>query len=174
VVQGNQLPLPKTKSVQDNSDGVQAVSIHHATIYNKFTGKIVQTGSFSCDADFVDINFAVKVNYYGGSDHDFIDAPADDSIHYVITVDGIPAIVPRPILRVSPNKTQVVANGTDSITLRGLPDPCEVIQDSGEPEESRVTVEGGGFVFTAETPGIYRFRIERFPFMPLDLEFTAT
>jgi hypothetical protein len=150
------------------------VSIHYATVFNKHTGKIVQSGAFSCDEDFVDMNFAVKVDFYGGADHDVIDAPADDLANYVVMVDNVPSIVPRPILRVSLNKTEIVANGTDSITLRGLPDPCEMVQDPGEPEESRVTVEGGGFVFTAETPGVYRFRIERFPFVPLDLEFTAT
>jgi hypothetical protein len=129
------------------------------------------------DAGFDEIQISAALAPWGGPESCGVYMGSGDSskeANYIVPVDGVPSIIPRPILRVSLSKTEVVANGIDSITLRGLPDPCEMIQDPGELEESRVTVEGGGFVFTAETPGTYRFRIERFPFVPLDLEFTAT
>jgi hypothetical protein len=146
-------------------------------IYDIQTGEIKSTGGIQFDVDLKAAQIFAALTPWGGSEvcslyEGLEDISAESS--YVTILDGIPSITPRPPLRVSQNKTEVVANGTDSITLRGLPDPCEMVQDPGEPEESRVTVEGGGFVFTAETPGVYRFRIERFPFVPLDLEFTAT
>lgn len=150
------------------------MSEHYPCVYRKDTGEIVQTGMFSCDDDFVDMNFAARINFYGGETHDVIDTAADPNTQYVASLNGEPILTSRPILRVSVTKTTLLADGTDTIVLSGLPAPCEVVQDPGEPEEERITVQGGGFVFSAETPGKYQFRIERFPFLPLNLEFTAT
>src|SRR5688500_16062261 len=122
------------------------MSIHYPTIYRIDTGEIVQTGMFDCDEDFVEMNFAARVNYYGGGTHDFIDARADPESQYVITLPEGAIITPRPILRVRVSKTTLVANGTDTITLSGFPNPCTIIKDYGEPEEESITVEGGGFV----------------------------
>ena len=89
---------------------------------------------------------------------------------------GEPVIVRRQNMRVSvkDGKKTLVANGTDTVELTGLPNPCTIVQDPGEPEETSHEVTGGGFVFSAETPGKYQFRVDRFPFLPFSIEFTAT
>ena len=151
--------------------------IHHVTIYRRDTGEIVQYSAFSCeDGDHIHEadNINARLDFFGHETHSVITEPCDRFSEYVVQSDNGPMIVPRPTLRISVDKTAIVANGTDAATIRGLPSPCEMIQDPGEPEEQRVNVTGGGFVFTAENPGTYQFRIERFPFLPLNLEFTAT
>jgi hypothetical protein len=74
------------------------------------------------------------------------------------------------------NKTTLVADGVDSITLTGLPDPCQIIIDDPDPlvETTTTTVTGGGFVFVADDPGIYTVEVRRWPFVPFKIEFTAT
>jgi hypothetical protein len=150
--------------------------IRYCSIYKKHTGEIVQCSYFDCPDDIEQVarSFYGRLIFFGSEDHDFIESESDPSIHYVVISQGEASIFPRPNLQVSANKTTLISNGVDSVTLGGLPNPCEVVQDPGEPEEERITVTGGGFVFTAENPGKYQFRIERFPFLPLDLEFTAT
>jgi hypothetical protein len=151
--------------------------IHHVTIYRRDTGKIVQYSAFSCgDGDHIHEadNINARLDFFGSEEHSWVDSPSDIFLEYVLSVNGVPIVTPRPNLRVKVNKTTLVADGVDSITLSGLPIPCEMVQDPGEPEEQQFTVTEGGFVFTAEDPGKYQFRIERFPFLPLDLEFTAT
>ena len=150
--------------------------INHCSIFNKSTGEIVQYSYFDCpdDVEQVGRNHYARLLMWGIDTHDFIEEFSSPSTHYVVFELGVWKIIPKPPLRVIANKLTLVANGTDSITLTGLPNPCSVISDPEEPEEERMTVDGGGFIFTAENPGKYRFRIERFPFLPLDLEFTAT
>jgi hypothetical protein len=151
--------------------------IHHVTIYRKDTGEIVQYSSFSCeDGDYFHEadNINARLDFFGSETHGVLTEVSDKLSEYIVPSNDGPVIQSRPALRVVVNKTTLVANGTDSIVLSGLPIPCEMIQDPGEPEEERVTITGGGFIFTAENPGKYQFRIERFPFLPLDLEFTAT
>lgn len=149
--------------------------INHCTIFEKATGRIVQYAYFDCPDDIEQIgrNYHARLLMWGVETHDFIEEFSDPSLHYVVSELGAWRVVSKPPLRVSANKTTLIANGNDSITLSGLPNPCSVISDPEDPEEEHLTVAGGGFVFTAENPGKYRFRIERFPFLPLDLEFTA-
>jgi len=151
--------------------------IHHVTIYRKDTGEIVQHSIFSCeDGDYFHEadNINARLDFFGSETHGIITEESDRFSQYVLFSNGMPLIMSRPSLRVFVSKISLIANGSDSIILSGLPIPCEMVQDPDEPEEQRVTVYGGGFIFTAENPGKYQFRIERFPFLPLDLEFTAT
>lgn len=149
---------------------------HHCTIYNKSTGEIVQYSSFTCQEDVEQIarNYYGRLLFFGVDEYDFIEAETDPLSQYVVMTGNEVQAIPRPLLVVKASKTALIANGTDTITLSGLPNPCTIVKDLGEPEEEAITVEGGGFVFSADDPGLYRFRIERFPFLPLDLEFTAT
>ncbi len=150
--------------------------INHCTIFRKSDGEIVQYAYFDCpdDVEQVGRNYYARLLMWGVNDYLFIEEPSDLMRQYVVSELGVWKIVNKPELRVFPSKLTLIANGSDAITLSGLPVPCEVIADPEEPEESRITVTGGGFVFTAENPGKYRFRVDRFPFLPLDLEFTAT
>lgn len=151
--------------------------MHHVTIYRKDTGEIVQYSAFSCeDGDYVHEadNINARLDFFGHETHAIIAEPCDRFSEYVVSTSNGPIFAPRPTLRLNVSKTTIVANGVDSSTIKGLPSPCEIIQDPGDPEEQKITVTGGAFIFTAENPGTYHFRIEWFPFLPLDLEFTAT
>lgn len=147
---------------------------NYATIYRKDTGEIVESGWFSVHSEDIEMNYAARLNAIGGSTHDVIDGPSDPSAQYVVVVSGIPAIVPRPTLQLKINKKTIVADGQDSITVDGLPSPCPLAMDAGEPEQEAISIKGGKFIFVADTPGIYRFLIDKFPFLPVTLEFTAT
>lgn len=149
---------------------------NHCTIFRKSTGEIVQYSYFDCPDDIEEVgrNYYARLLIFGVDEYDLVDDPSNVSLDYVVSELGVWKVIPKPPLRVTANKLTLIANGVDSITLSGLPNPCSVISDPEEPEEERLTVEGGGFIFTAEHPGKYQFRIERFPFLPLDLEFTAT
>jgi hypothetical protein len=151
------------------------MSIHHATIYKKSTGEIVEVGGFSCDEDFVDMNFAVRVDAYGGAEHDVIDSPADPEVHYVYIVGETASVIERPPIPYQIDKTTITADGVDFLTISGLHNPCDVIVDDPDPlvETSTITVTGGSFEFSAEDPGLYTIQISRFPFLPMTLEITA-
>ena len=153
------------------------MSNHYATVYKKETGEIVQVGGFSSEPDFVEMNFAIKVDVYGGADHDVVDAPADPETHYVAVIDGVPTVVDKPelLVFVENDKTTIQADGVDETTLTGLPDPCEIIIDDPDPlvETQVIQVTGGGFIFTAEDPGVYSIEVVRFPFLPWIVEITA-
>jgi hypothetical protein len=47
--------------------------------------------------------------------------------------------------------------------------------DDSDPgvETQTFAVEGGGFVFSADDPGVYTVEVRRWPFVPFKVEFTA-
>ena len=153
------------------------MSTHYPTVYKIATGEIVQTGMFSCDEDFVDMNCAARVHSYGGTTHDVVDASADPAIHYVAVLDEKETVVERPelVVHIDGDKRTLQADGVDTITLTGLPDPCDIIVGAPDPgvETQTFTVEGGGFVFSADDPGVYTVEVRRWPFLPFKVEFTA-
>lgn len=154
------------------------MSEHFATIYKISTGEIVETGYFACHEEDVEINFAFKADMWGGNDYDVVDAPADPQTQYVAIIDNREIVADRPelIVDIQNDKRTLVADGEDNIILTGLPDPCEIIIDASDPdvETETVTVTGGGFVFIADDPGIYTVEVRRWPFLPFEIEFTAT
>jgi hypothetical protein len=151
---------------------------HYCTVYRKDTGLIVQYSEFYCqeDEEFVQKNFDIRVQMFGADEHAYIATPADPAAHYVITLDEQAFLVDRPPLIVQTDKISLTADGIDSITLTGLPDPCDIIIDAPDPDvETTVTeVTGGGFIFIADDPGIYTVEVVRWPFVPFKIEFTAT
>lgn len=154
------------------------MSVHFATIYRKDTGQIVETGGFTCEEDFVEMNFAVRVNNWGGADYDSIDSDADSAIHYVIVLAGETIVTDRPslLINIVDNKTTIAAGTGDSAIFTGLPDPCQIIIDDPDPmvETTIEEVTGGGFEFEAADPGVYTLEVRRFPFLPWKVEITAT
>lgn len=156
------------------------MTTHHCTIYRKDTGQIVQYSFFSCADDIEQIarNHYGRLMFFGAEDHDFIDAPSDPAKHYVVTLGEEKVIAERPdlVVFVEDDKTTIQAGGEDETTLTGLPDPCEIFLDDPDPtvETQRIEVTGGGFIFSADDPGVYTIEVRRWPFMPFAIEITAT
>lgn len=150
--------------------------INHCTVYKKSTGEIVQYSYFDCPDDIEQVarNHYGRLIFFGVEEYDFIDQYSDMLNQYVVIQAGIPTILNKPTLRLRISKTVLIANGEDSVTIRGLPSPCEITFDRGEPEEEVVEITGGSFSFTSENPGRYNLYIEVFPFLPYELEIIAT
>lgn len=78
------------------------------------------------------------------------------------------AVVQRPTLP-SFDKTSILANGSDTATLSGLPDPCTVLVNGQE-----YIVTGGTLELDAGYPGTYRVEIRHFPYRDFVQEIIAT
>jgi hypothetical protein len=79
------------------------------------------------------------------------------------------------------NKTSITANGTDSCTLSGLPNPTTVVIEL--PLSTKLaanttlsyTITDGSFTFKTNDPGTYTIRaLNRFPYAPYSQQITAT
>jgi hypothetical protein len=88
------------------------------------------------------------------------DAPYDGRLYYVVAS----AIVARPAFSLAFDKTSLIANGTDTATLTGLPAGSKV---GSHP------VNDGVFTFASFVPGSYSFAIEAFPMQPGSLTLTV-
>jgi hypothetical protein len=145
-------------------------------IYKAATGEIVSSVDVGFVDEFKDAQIAAMLAPWGDG-HALMEAGGTTDTHYVAIIGEEKRSIPRPGLTVSieGDKTTLLADGIDSITLTGLPDPCEIIIDDPDPEvETTVTeVTGGGFVFVADDPGVYTVEVRRWPFMPFRIEFTA-
>jgi hypothetical protein len=76
----------------------------------------------------------------------------------------------RPEFQFVYNGLQITANGEDTFIMTNLPAlPCKItIEDIGEFETS-----DGEFGFPTSIPGIYKIKIECFPYITKELEVTA-
>lgn len=145
------------------------------TIYRISSGEIYTSGLISGGADMIPVQIDANLSIYG-SDCSALKVSGDPNTQYVQVLSETPTVVARPNLQVSVDKTSIIADGDDYLTLSGLPDPCEIIIDAPDPTvETTITeVLGGGFEFEATTPGLYTIEIRRFPFLPFKIEITAT
>lgn len=146
-------------------------------IYKADTGEVVSNVGITFVEEFREVQIASMLSPWGEG-HVLVEAEGTPETHYVVTMGDRTVAAARPELVVSTvdDRTTLVADGVDSITLTGLPDPCEVIIDDPDPDvETTVTeVTGGGFVFVADDPGVYTVEVRRWPFMPFRIEFSAT
>lgn len=74
----------------------------------------------------------------------------------------------RPEQNTVVNKTEVIADGMDSIVFSNLP-PDVLISI----EEHMYEVEGDSAEITFDTPKTYKIRLEAFPYLPAEFEVTA-
>ncbi len=148
------------------------------TIYRKDTGEIATTIYISGSEDLEPLQVAANVEQWGVDDYAAVLGDSDGAIHYVAVLDDKAVVAGRPelIATTENDKTTLQADGVDSIVLTGLPDPCDIIVDAPDPgvETQTFTVEGGGFVFSVDDPGVYTVEVRRWPFLPFKIEFTAT
>jgi hypothetical protein len=146
-------------------------------IYRRSTGEIVSTGG---GVDFrdpiADVQIAAALAPWGDDYGLFEATEGSQGTHYIVMLDEVPVAVERPPIPYQIDSTTVTAGDGSYITITGLHNPCELVIDDPDPtvETWRVTVEGGGFEFECETPGIYTVEISRFPFLPARIEITAT
>lgn len=151
--------------------------INHCTVYRLDTGEIVGYSNFSVSDDPEDIanNYAVRVRMYGDSGYGYVPVEANAETHYITIMEGEPVVAVRPPVPYRIDRQTLTAGNGDYITITGLHNPCELVIDNPDPTVAtwRATVEGGGFEFEAETPGLYTVEISRFPFIPAKIEIVA-
>lgn len=152
------------------------MSLVPTVIYAVDTGEIKSTGGIDFYEGFEELQMAAAAAPWGAETHAVAMGDGTPEGHYVATLDGVRVVAERSPLIVEVDKTTLVADGIDSITLTGLPDPCDIVIDDPDPlvETSEETVTGGGFVFVADDPGVYTVEVRRWPFLPFKIEFTAT
>lgn len=92
----------------------------------------------------------------------------DFKTHYVDTCRVRPQVTRRPPQTVKLNKGKFVADGKDTLVLSGLPVPCAV-----QVGEHRYEVEDGELEWSTLMPGVYRIRVEEFPYLDWESEVTA-
>lgn len=152
------------------------------TVYRRTTGEIESVTQHFCDGEHKALVLENIHNQWGKESYGIVESDddteiiaADTLLHYVTTIRGKPTIVGRPNISYEVDKTTIVADGIDYLTLTDLHDPCEIVIDDPDPtvETSVHVVTGGGFEFSADTPGLYTIEIRYFPFLPMTLEITA-
>lgn len=146
------------------------------TLYRPSTGEIITSLEIfgNPDEDYIQVEANCANN---APDCASVEGYGETGTHYVAVLGDRVIIADRPdlIVIVQDEKTTLQADGIDSITLTGLPNPCDIIIDDPDPdvETQTITVTGGGFIFTADDPGVYTVEVRRWPFMPFKIEFTA-
>lgn len=92
-----------------------------------------------------------------------------DNVHYVDVAAGSePVIVDRPAMEVVITRDTVAADGIETASLVGMPRPCLVRVESDVYE-----VPDGRLDISFDLPGVYKLRVEAFPYLPADFEVTA-
>ena len=126
-------------------------------IYEILSGRIVRLGA--CP----DIDFDRQ---YVPMGHKILDTNLlINSKEYYILNDKI---TPRPKLDISIDKTQVNADGVDTVKITNIPTGA-TIMISG----ATYTIDDGIAELTFQNPGIYQIRISRFPYKDVTLEVEA-
>lgn len=126
----------------------------------------------------------IKYHTQSGRIRQAMDIGPDEAVLYeetgwsVMAVDTAPAlstdyvlagiVTPRPVLP-GFDKTSILADGTDTATLSGLPDPC-IVHVNGATH----SITGGTLELDADYPGIYQVEIREFPYRDFIQEITAT
>lgn len=123
-------------------------------VYENLTGKITKTGR--CPVDMVALQ--------AGDGRTVIEGTANDLTEYVVAG----AVTPKPAMPVVIDKTEVTADGVDTATMTGLPDPC-TLRVQGENH----LVEGGEAEVSFDLSGQYVVKIVAFPYLDFEVTINA-
>lgn len=146
-------------------------------VFKKTTGEIACQSLITLDLNEDDAAKQIEALIAPwGTDYAAVKGETDPSLSYVIFVGGEHRVVPRPTIPYSIDKTTLIANGSDFVTITNLHNPCTVVLDDPDPvtETTSHIVTNGGFEFAADVPGLYTIQISQFPFLPMTLEILAT
>lgn len=69
---------------------------------------------------------------------------------------------PRPIMKAAPNKTQVLANGTDQVIIAGVPKGARIFMQG--PIVRQLVGDGTDLVMTFALAGDYTLKMFSFPY----------
>lgn len=83
--------------------------------------------------------------------------PLDDTRKYHVSEGELHL---RSELNISMSKSTVLADGVDSVTLEGFPDPCQIIVEGVEH-----TLTGGTLILRADTPTTYQIECRHWPYL---------
>jgi hypothetical protein len=122
------------------------------TDYNYLTGQLggVSVWYLPMMADLMDQNPEVG----------FIPGSHDNQTHYV-DVSGEPhVLVERPDMPLSIDKTTIIADGVDFLTISGIPAGARIYID----RMIDAIATGEDVEITLDTEGVYKLRIELFPY----------
>lgn len=133
--------------------------IQHYTIYNTATGEIVKTLSVD--------DTLLEANYVAGT-QDWI-AGAYDAREYYVSGG---AATPRPANTATADKSEIVADGVDALTISSIPAGTQATILG--PTMSSITVDDGQLVITVEVPGDYVVSLVSFPEVDAEVTFVAT
>lgn len=93
-----------------------------------------------------------------------------DGREYRIDLESLTA-VPRPALSVSADKASITADGADVLTVTGVPAGAKVTVWGPAPAE--FTTNGGPLELTAGAEGLYRIRVDLWPYRTWEHQFHA-
>jgi hypothetical protein len=86
----------------------------------------------------------------------------DNETQYINTLTEEP--IARPVMGTSINKTSIVANGVDQVTISSIPVGTEVLVVGPLlGERTSMNVNDGSFEFTTEEAGTYTITLRNFP-----------
>lgn len=119
------------------------------TKYNVESGRIISFGL--CQDEIFE------------SSTNIIEGQYSDVDYYIL--NGIPT--ERPIF--IPDKTEILANNVDTVTVSGLPNPFIVTIDGIE-----YTITDGVFEFVTSLAGIYKIIPQTFPYKQIEVDITAS
>jgi len=135
-------------------------------VYNVITGEI--TSVRDVPESMMSIQAQEGQSYLELGDYklsDEFDVRMDD---YVDTTMGVSRIVCKPEITSSFDKVVIQADDVDTATINDLPDDCQVTI-----EGDTYTVTDNTFELTVPLPGIYTITIEKFPFIPKEVQIEA-
>lgn len=127
-------------------------------VYKTTTGEILRTGRAPDD----------MLTIQAGAGETVIEGTANDATQYVAA--GV--VTNKPPMGCTINKTTMLANGVDSATISGVPNPTTA-RVSG-PASSTATVIDGTLQLTFDLPGTYKVALTSINKLPQEFAINAT